>query len=37
MTDFNKKRVTIITRNTNETKISVNVDLDGKGNHTIST
>ena len=33
----NKKRVTIITRNTNETKISVNVDLDGKGNHTVST
>ena len=37
MTDLNEKRVSIITRNTNETKISVKVELDGKGNHSIST
>jgi imidazoleglycerol-phosphate dehydratase len=37
MTDSNEKRVSIITRNTNETKISVKVELDGKGNHSIST
>ena len=37
MTDSSKKRVSIITRNTNETKISVKVELDGKGNHSIST
>ena len=37
MTDTNEKRVSIITRNTNETKISVKVELDGKGNHSIST
>ena len=35
MTDSNEKRVSIITRNTNETKISVKVELDGKGNHSI--
>ena len=37
MTDSNENRVSIITRNTNETKISVKVELDGKGNHSIST
>ena len=37
MTDSSKNRVSIITRNTNETKISVKVELDGKGNHSIST
>ena len=37
MTDTSEKRVSIITRNTNETKISVKVELDGKGNHSIST
>ena len=37
MTDSNEKRVSIITRNTNETKISVKVELNGKGNHSIST
>ena len=37
MTDSNEKRVSIITRNTNETKISVKVELDGKGIHSIST
>ena len=37
MTDSNEKRVSIITRNTNETKICVKVELDGKGNHSIST
>ena len=37
MTDSSEKRVSIITRNTNETKISVKVELDGKGNHSIST
>ena len=37
MTDSNEKRVSIITRNTNETKISVKVKLDGKGKHSIST
>ena len=37
MTDSIEKRVSIITRNTNETKISVKVELDGKGNHSIST
>ena len=37
MTDSNKKRLSTITRNTNETKISVRVELDGKGNHSIST
>ena len=36
MTDSNK-RVSLITRNTNETKISVKIELDGKGNHSIST
>ena len=37
MTDSNEKRVSIITRNTNETKISVKIGLDGKGNYSIST
>ena len=37
MTDSIEKRVSIITRNTNETKISVKVELDGNGNHSIST
>ena len=37
MIDSNEKRVSLITRNTNETKISVKVQLDGKGNHSIST
>ena len=37
MTDFKEKRVSIVTRNTNETKIFVKVDLDGKGKHSIST
>ena len=37
MTDTNEKRVSIVTRNTNETRISVKVELDGKGNHSIST
>ena len=32
-----KKRVSLVTRNTNETKIFVKVELDGKGNHSIST
>ncbi len=37
MTDSSENRVSTITRNTNETKISVKVELDGKGNHSIST
>ena len=37
MIDSNEKRVSIITRNTTETKISVKVELDGKGNYSIST
>ena len=37
MKKSNKKRVSIITRNTNETKINVKVELDGKGNNSIST
>ena len=37
MTDSSENRVSIITRNTNETKISIKVKLDGKGNHSIST
>ena len=37
MKNQNKKRVSIITRDTNETKIIVKVDLDGKGNNSIST
>ena len=37
MTYSSENRVSIITRNTNETKISVKVELDGKGNHSIST
>ena len=37
MTDLKEKRISLISRNTNETKISVKVELDGKGNHSIST
>jgi imidazoleglycerol-phosphate dehydratase len=37
MTDLKKKRISLVSRNTNETKISVKVELDGKGNHSIST
>ena len=37
MKKLNKKRVSIVTRNTNETKINVKVELDGKGNNSIST
>ena len=37
MTYSRENRVSIITRNTNETKIYVKVELDGKGNHSIST
>ena len=37
MTYSRENRVSIITRNTNETKISVKIKLDGKGNHSIST
>ena len=37
MTDSNEKRISLISRNTNETKISVKVELDGNGNHSIST
>ena len=37
MTDLKEKRISIVTRNTNETKISVKVELDGKGSHSIST
>ena len=37
MTDLNEKRISLISRNTNETKISVKVELDGNGNHSIST
>ena len=37
MKKSSKKRVSIVTRNTNETKINVKVELDGKGNNSIST
>ena len=37
MKKSNKKRISIVTRNTNETKINVKVELDGKGNNCIST
>ncbi|MFL2830589.1 MAG: imidazoleglycerol-phosphate dehydratase HisB [Candidatus Puniceispirillales bacterium] len=37
MTDLKEKRISLVSRNTNETKISVKVELDGKGNHSIST
>ena len=37
MKKSNKKRISIVTRNTNETKINVKVELDGKGNNSIST
>ena len=37
MTDLREKRISLVSRNTNETKISVKVELDGKGNHSIST
>ena len=37
MKKSNNKRVSIFTRNTNETKINVKVELDGKGNNSIST
>ena len=37
MTDLKEKRISVVSRNTNETKISVKVELDGKGNHSIST
>ena len=37
MIKSDKKRVSVVTRNTNETKINVKVELDGKGNNSIST
>ena len=37
MTNLKRKRVSLVTRNTNETKITVKVDLDGNGENTIST
>ena len=37
MTNSNKTRVSVVTRNTKETKITAKVCLDGKGNHSIST
>ena len=37
MTDSNEKRVSIITRNTNETKITVKINLDGQGIGNIKT
>jgi imidazoleglycerol-phosphate dehydratase len=37
MTDLKEKRISLVSRNTNETKISVKVELDGKGNYSIST
>ena len=37
MKSLNKKRISTLTRNTNETQISVQVCLDGKGNNSIST
>ena len=37
MTDLKEKRISLVSRNTKETKISVKVELDGKGNHSIST
>ena len=37
MTDLKEKRISVVSRNTNETKIYVKVELDGKGNHSIST
>ena len=37
MKNSNEKRVSIVTRNTNETKISVKIDLDGKGINSICT
>ena len=37
MTNLSNNRVSLVTRNTNETKIDVKVDLDGKGQNSIST
>ena len=37
MTILKEKRISLVSRNTNETKISVKVELNGKGNHSIST
>ena len=37
MKNSNKKRTSIVTRNTNETKIHVKIYLDGKGTNSIST
>ena len=37
MTDLKEKRISVVSRNTNETKISVKLEIDGKGNHSIST
>ena len=37
MTNLNETRVSLVTRNTKETKITVEISLDGKGNHSVST
>ena len=37
MTNSNETRVSVVTRNTKETKITVKVYLDGKGSYSIST
>ena len=37
MTNSNVTRVSLVTRNTKETEITVKICLDGKGNHSIST
>ena len=37
MTNSNETRVSLVTRNTKETEITVKIRLDGKGNHSIST
>jgi imidazoleglycerol-phosphate dehydratase len=37
MTNSNETRVSLVTRNTKETDITVKISLDGKGNHSIST
>jgi imidazoleglycerol-phosphate dehydratase len=37
MTNSSETRVSLVTRNTKETEITVKICLDGKGNHSIST
>ncbi len=37
MTNLNDSRVSLITRNTKETKITAKICLDGKGSHSITT